>query len=150
MQRNSTYQTALLGIAYLVAYAGYVGLSSIYLMLPPLFGLLFVHFMRALNKENFSYLILVSAMLILYEIEKGHLMVSSLVFFALVYHFLVPKYRQYVDCRWCLNLIYILTAYLGFWLFSLMVSKIFWMSPPALDWHIIIYIVIEFILVMLL
>lgn len=150
MQRNSTYQTTLLGLAYLVAYAVYVGLSSIYLLLPPLFGLLFVHFIHALDKELFPKLMLVSAMLVLYEIDKGHLMVSSLVFFALIYHFVVPKFRQYIDCAWCLNLLYVLTAYIGFWLFSLLVSKIFWMSAPAIDWHVIVYILIEFFLVSLL
>ena len=150
MQRNSAYQNSLLGAAYLVAYAGYVGLSNIYLFLPPLFGLLFVHFTRALDQERFGYLMLVSAMLVLYEIEKGHLMVSSLVFFALMYHFLVPKLRQFIDCQWCLKLIYVVTAYLGFWLFSLLVSKVFWMSAPSIDWHVIIYIVVEFFLVSLL
>jgi hypothetical protein len=149
MQRNSAYQETLLGFAYLVAYAAYVSLSSIYLMLPPLFGLLFVHFIRALDKQQFSKLMLVSAMLVLYEIDKSHLMVSSLVYFALLYHFVVPKFRQYIDCHWCLSLLYILSAYLGFWLFSLLISKIFWMNAPTLDWHVILYIVIEFLLVAL-
>ena len=150
MQRNSAYQNGLLGAAYLIAYTGYVGLSSIYLFLPPLFGLLFVHFIHALDRERFGYLMLVSAMLVLYEIEKGHLILSSLVFFALLYHFVVPKLRQFIDCKWCLRLIYVLSAYIGFWLFSLLISKIFWMSAPAIDWHVLIYIAVEFLLVVML
>ena len=150
MQRNSAYQNGLLGTAYLIAYTGYVGLSSIYLFLPPLFGLLFVHFIHALDKERFGYLMLVSAMLVLYEIEKGHLILSSLVFFALLYHFVVPKLRQFIDCEWCLRLIYVIGAYIGFWLFSLLISKIFWMSAPAVDWHVLIYIAVEFLLVIML
>jgi len=149
MQRNRTYQSALLGFTYLVAYAGYVGLSSIYLLLPPLFGLLFVHFIHALDRQDFGYLILVSAMLVLFEVEKGHLMISSLIFFSLMYQFAVPRLRQYIDCKSCLRLFYVAGAYLGFWLFSLLMSKIFWMDAPSLDWHVLLYITVEFLLVFL-
>lgn len=146
MQRNSAYQTAFIGLAYLLVYAVYVGLSSIYLFLPPLFGILFLYFMRALEKERMEFLLLVALMLVLYEVEKGYLLFSSLVFFGLMYRFIVPKLRQYIDCRWCLNLIYVSGAYLGFWLFSVVMSKIFWLEMPAIDWHVILYIVLEFLM----
>ena len=149
MQRNSTYQNLVLAFAYFVAYAGYVALSSIYIFLPPLFGLLFVHFVHAMDKQHFPYLVLVSTMLVLYEVEKGYLLITSLVFFGLVYQFVIPKYRQYVDCKPCLNLIYVVTAYIGFWLFSMLLSKIFWITPPDIDWFVILYIAVEFFLVSL-
>ena len=147
MQRNRTYQTSLLGFIWLIAYAVYVSLSSIYPLLPPLFGLLFVLFIRALDREQIPRLLLLSVMLVLFEIDKGHLMISSLVFFGLVYHFIIPKLRQYIDCKPCLELFYIVIGYIGYWLFSLLISKIFWMSAPAIDWHVALYIVVEFLIV---
>jgi hypothetical protein len=150
MQRNRARQTSLLTFFLVIGYVGYVGLSSVYLLLPPLFGLLFVLFIRALDRDDFFTLILISLMLMLYEVEKGYLLISSLVFFGLVYQFAVPKLRQYIDCQWCLTLIYILIAYFGFWIFSLMMSKIFWMEAPAIDWHIMVYVLFEFIVAVLL
>jgi hypothetical protein len=147
MQRNSTYQTVILGFAYFVAYIGYVGLSSIYLFLPPLFGILFIHFIRAVDRGRFDYLILIALMLMLFEVEKDFLLISSLVFFGLMYHFAVPRFRQYFNCLWCLDLIYIASAYIGYWLFLMLISNIFWMNTPAIDWHVLLYILLEFILV---
>lgn len=149
MQRNRSRQTALLTLFWFVGYLGYVSLSSIYLLLPPLFGLLFVGLIRALDRDQFNRLLLIAVLLVLYEVEKGYLLISSIVFFGLTYQFAIPKLRQYIDCQWCLNLIYIIIAYIGFWLFSLILSKVFWMETPTMDWHVIVYILIEFVVVML-
>ncbi len=147
MQRNSAYQTLILGFALFVAYIGYVSLSSIYLILPPLFGLLFIHFIRAFDRGRFDVLLLIALMLIIFELEKGYLLISSLIFFGLMYHIAVPRYRQFFNCLWCLDLIYIASAYIGYWLFLMLIGNVFWMQTPAIDWHVLLYILLEFILV---
>jgi hypothetical protein len=127
-------------------YLLYESLSTIYLFLPPLFGVLFFYFIRALDKQNISMLLLVTAMLLLYEADRGYLIFSSLVYFAFVYKFILPKIRQMIECKPCLIFLYIIFAYLGFWLFTLLLHQVLWMEVPELDWHVLWYIIIEFIL----
>ena len=77
MQRNSTYPFALKGFSLFLLYLLYESLGNIYLFLPPLFGVLFFYFIRALDRQDVSLLLLVMAMLLLYEADKGYLFFSS-------------------------------------------------------------------------
>ncbi len=150
MQRNLTYQTALLGFSYFIAYLIYLSMSSIYLLLPPLLGVLFWHYQRSLKQHNFGYLLLVTSMLLTFEVEKGFLLFSGVIYFALFHHFIVPRLKQYINCTGCLNLIYIAMIYLGYLLFIVLVHQIFWLPLPSIDWYIVYYIVIEFLIVSIL
>lgn len=150
MQRSLSYQNALAGVAYLLLFLVYEGVTSIYLLLPPLLGLLFFHFMRSIEHQSLGYLFLVIVMLLIYETEKGYLLFSTLVYFAFLYRFVVPKLEQTVHCAWCLKLIYTVLAYAGFWLFAVLLHQMLWLPLPSIDWHIVYYIVIEFFLVSLL
>jgi hypothetical protein len=147
MQRSITYQNALAGFAYLLLFLVYEGLTSIYLLLPPLLGVLFFHFMRSMERQSLGYLALVIVMLLIFETDKGYLLFSTLVYFAFLYRFVIPKLEQAIHCRWCLKLFYVVLAYLGFWLFTLLLHQIFWLPLPSIDWHIIYYIAVEFFLV---
>ncbi|MEA3373559.1 MAG: hypothetical protein U9Q62_07705 [Campylobacterota bacterium] len=147
MQRNLTYQTALLGLSYVIAYLIYISMSSIYLFLPPLLGVLFWHYRKALRQQNFSYLLMIVAMLLILEVEKGFLLFSSVVYLGLFQYIVVPKLQQYINCRGCLNFIYVALLYLGYLLFSWLIHQVFWMPLPSIDWYIVYYIVIEFLIV---
>ena len=150
MQRSIAYQNALLGFLAILAFVPYVSLSSIHLFLPPLFGVLFFLFARALDRQDLGYAIVIALMLFIFEIDKGYVLFSSLIYFSLLYVIILPKLKQIIDCRWCLNLIYVLLAYVGYWLFMLLFHQVFLMPLPAIDWYIIYYIAIEFLLVSLL
>ena len=150
MQRNSTYPFALKGFSLFLLYLLYESLGNIYLFLPPLFGVLFFYFIRALDRQDVSLLLLVMAMLLLYEADKGYLFFSSLVYFAFVYKFLRPKLLQMIECKRCILFIYIVAAYIGFWLFTLLLQQVLWMEMPTLDWHVLWYIIFEFFVVTLL
>ena len=131
-------------------YLFYESLSTVYLFLPPLFGVLFFYFIRALDKQDISILLLVSAMLLLYEADKGYLIFSSMVYFSFVYKFILPKLQQLLKCKRCLLFLYVIFAYIGFWLFTLLLQQVLWMEMPTLDWHVLWYIVFEFFLLGLL
>jgi hypothetical protein len=133
-----------------VLYLFYESLSTVYLFLPPLFGVLFFYFIRALDKQDISILLLVSAMLLLYEADKGYLIFSSMVYFSFVYKFILPKLQQLLKCKRCLLFLYVIFAYIGFWLFTLLLQQVLWMEMPTLDWHVLWYIVFEFFLLGLL
>jgi len=150
MQRNITYPYAVKALFLFLLYLLYESLSNIHLFLPPLFGVLFFYFIRALDRQEISLLLLVMAMLLLYEADKGYLFFSSLVYFAFVYKFIRPKLVQMITCKRCILLIYVLLAYVGFWFFTLLLQQVLWMETPALDWHVLWYIVFEFFVVSLL
>jgi hypothetical protein len=147
MQRSITYQNALAGSAFLLLFIVYESVTSIYLLLPPLLGVLFFQFMRSMERQRLGYLFLIIVMLLIYETDKGYLPFSTLVYFTFLYHFVIPKLEQIIQCRWCLKLFYVVLAYLGFWIFTLLLHQMFWLPLPSIDWHIIYYIVIEFVLV---
>lgn len=150
MQRSLTRQSALelivLGAVYLV----YVSLSSIYLLLPPLFGVLFYMFMRAIERDNNLQLIVIVFMLLVYESDKGYLLFSSLIYFIVIYRFIVPLLQQYIQCVNCLKFLYIVFSYIGFYFYTYLLAQVFWLDSPSLDWHVVYYIVIEFIIVSIL
>ena len=150
MQRSITYPFYIKAITLFLLYLVYESLSTIYLMLPPLFGVLFFYFIRSLNKQDTSLLLLVVLLSLVYEADKGYLFLSSLVYFSFVYKFILPKLEQVIECKRCLHLIYMVLAYIGFWLFSLLLQQIFWLELATLDWYVIWYILFEFLLVGLL
>jgi len=150
MQRSITYPFYIKAFMLFTLYLVYESLSTIYLFLPPLFGILFYYFIRALDKQDIALLLLVVALSLVYEADKGYLMLSSLVFFSFTYKFINPKLEQLIECRRCLDLIYIIIAYLGYWLFSLLLQQMFLLEFSTIDWHVVWYIVFEFLVVGLL
>ncbi|WP_345973932.1 hypothetical protein [Sulfurimonas sp. HSL3-7] len=150
MQRSITYPFYIKALSLFTLYLLYESLSTIYLFLPPLFGVLFFYFIRALDKQEISSLLLVASMLLLYEADKGYLLFSSLVYFTFVYKFILPKLQQMIKCKRCMLFIYVLFAYIGFWVFTLLLQQVLWMELPTLDWHVLWYIAFEFFVVTLL
>lgn len=131
-------------------YLVYESLSNIYLFLPPLFGILFFYYIRAVDKQDIAMLLLVVALLLVYEADKGYLFLSSLVYFSFLYKFVLPKLAQLIECKRCLHFIYIILAYIGFWLFSLLLQQVLWLELATIDGYVIWYILFEFLLVGLL
>ncbi len=151
MQRNSTYKKSLTpSFIYVVIFILYESLSSIYLFLPPLFAVLFVLFVRALHKEDVTLAFVVSLCLIIFEADKGYILFTSIIYFAIAYKFIMPKIIQSMNCYWCINISYVLLAYLGFFLFNAILSKVFLLSLPSISYYTIYYIVVEFLIVSIL
>lgn len=147
MQRSITYQNALNDLFWIVLFAVYIGLSSIYLFLPPMAAVLFYMYDRALQRHDLYALIVVSLMLLMFEAEKGFWFGSTIVFFTLISHYLIPKLEQMMRCPLCIKGIFVLVAYLGFWVFIGLVNSIVILPLPAIDWHILFYMAIEFALI---
>jgi len=89
-------------------------------------------------------------MLIIYEAEKGYLFLSTLLYFTLIYQLFIPYFKQNIVCKSCLRLIFILLAYIGYYLFILLLSQIFIFEAPSIDIYVVYYIFIEFLIVSLL
>jgi len=150
MQRSITHKKPLVNFLYIALFVIYESLTSIYLFLPPLFGVLFVFFYKALKDEDTFFLVLVIFCLMVFEADKGYMLFSSVLFFAIIYKFILPKIIYSFNCSSCIKISFVFMAYIGYYLFLLLLSKIFLTTIPSLNYYIVYYIVIEFFLVSLL
>jgi len=150
MQRSITNQKSLTPFLYVLLFTIYEALSSIYLFLPPMFAVLFVLFTRAIKREDSVAIILVSFCLLVFEADKGYLLFSSIIYLTLVYKFILPKIITNFSCASCVKISYVLFSYLGFFIFSLIIANIFLLPIPSINYYIIYYIVIEFLIVSIL
>ena len=151
MQRSIPNQKSVKNsFIYIVLFIIYESFSSIYLFLPPLFGVLFVLLIDALNKNNTPAIVLVSFCLVVFEADKGYILFSSIIYFFMVYKLILPKITQNVSCNSCIKLVYVLLAYIGFYLFNSLISNIFLLPLPSINYYVIFYIIIEFFIVSLL
>lgn len=146
MQRNRLDQTPLIWLFYLFAFIVYEALAMRYLFLPPLFGLLFFLYIRALEHRKSLPFFAVLTMLIIAESAKGYLLLSTVFFFTLSYFTVLPRFKSAVSCRLCLNGFIVAYAYLGYFVFALLISQMFALPAPHLDYRVIFYMAIEFFL----
>ena len=145
MQRSFPYQDALNSLVLIAAFVVYISLSSMYLFFPPLLAVLFWAFYRAIQRHDLMGLIAVVVMLLVFEAEKGFWFGSTVLFFTLVIRYFLPRIEQLVQCRLCIAAIYVGFAYPLYWLFVWMTDKVLMLSPSAIDWHMALYMIVEFL-----
>jgi len=150
MQRSISYQKPLAPFVYTALFVVYISLSSIYLFLPPMFGVLFVLFSKALKKQNSILIFLTSFSLLVFEAEKGYTLFTSIIYFIILYKFVIPKVQQSLSCVSCIKFLSVVFVYVGFYFFTLLLSSIFMLPIPNITYYIIYYIVIEFLIVSIL
>jgi len=150
MQRSITHQNNLTPFIYVGVFIIFSSMSSIYLILPPMLGVLFVLFKKSMDKSDSIYILLVSLCLVIFEINNGYTLFSSILYFFIVYKLVLPKIKQNFSCLSCMKIAYVLIAYLGYYFFLILMSNIFLLPEPSINYYIVYYIVIEFFLVSLL
>lgn len=150
MQRSITHKKSLGTFFYVLGFVFYSSIATIYPFLPPLFAVLFVLFLKALEEQNFSNLIAVSFCLLIYESNNGYILFSSLTYFYILYKLIMPKIYTSFSCVNCVRISYILLSYIGYFFFMSFLGNIFLFSLPSIDYYIIYYIVIEFFIVSIL
>jgi len=150
MQRSITHYKPLVPIFYVVLFIVYGSLSTIYPLLPPFFAVLLVLFSKALDTNDSIFILLISLCLVIYEANFGYILFSSIIYFYIVNKFIMPKLTQNFSCTSCVRIAYVLLAYIGYYLFLTLLSNIFLLETPDIDYYIIYYIVIEFFIVSLL
>ncbi len=147
MQRSFSYQDPVSLLLLVAVYIVYVSLSGIYLLFPPLLAVLFFAYYRALRRHDLVTLMAVAAMLLVLEAEKGFWFGSTILFFTFVIRYLLPKIELVVQCRVCMAAIFTAFAYPLYWLFLWSVNQLFMLTLPSIDWHIALYMVIEFLMI---
>ncbi len=146
MQRSFSYQNVINRLLLVGLFVVYISLSSVYLLLPPLLAILFYAYHDALSKHDLFRLIVISAMLLVFEAEKGFWFGSTIIFFTLLSRYLLPKFEQVLQCHICMAGIFVFFGYFGYWGFLLIANGVLLLSPPMIDWHIGLYMIIEFLI----
>lgn len=149
MQRSISDQNSLTPIFYALAFVIYTALSGIYLFLPPLFALLYLLFSKALKQEDVFLLFLVAVCLLFYEAQNGYLLFSSIIYFALIHKYVIPKIKQNFNCDVCIKLSIVILVYVGFFLFCSLMSNIFMLPMPSINYYVLYYMAIEFFILSL-
>ena len=149
MQRNIINQKYLNIFIYLPLFLVYESLTSIYLLLPPMFGILFVIFINAIKNEDTLTLMVTSIALVFFEAQKDYILFSSIVYFTLIYKLFIIKIDKYVQCSNCISLIIVVLAYIGYYIFSIFIAEIFLLHKPDIDFYILYYIGVEFFILLI-
>jgi len=150
MQRSISDQKSIKVFLYIILFIVYNSLSTIYLFLPPLFAVLFVLFSKALDDDDSLQIILVSFCLLIFEVNFNYLFFSSIIYFYILYRFIMPKLAQNFSCNACIKISTIILSYLGYYIFLEIISNIFLLPEPEINFYTLYYIVIEFFIVGLL
>ena len=150
MQRSITNKRTIEPFFYALIFMVYIGLSSVYLFLPPFLAVLYALFSNSLRDEDTVALAIVSFCLVVFEAEKSYFLFSSIIYFILIYKFVIPKLKQVISCKACVKFLTVIIVYIGFYLFSLLLSNVFLFPIPYIDYYVIYYILIEFLIVNLL
>lgn len=147
MQRNITYKNFVRYALWSGAYAFYIALGSIYLFLPPLLSLLFLFFKRATEKHDTALLFFVLLDIVVLEAQKGFLAFSVVMYFMIMKRFIVPKIDQSINEKRLKIFLYVLTIYFGYIFFSMFLAQIFLIDSISIDFYIVYYIAVEFLIV---
>jgi len=150
MQRNITNQKPLTLVVYTALFVVYIGLSSIYLFLPPLLGVLFILFLKSMEQKYILNIFLIIFCLLIFETEKGYTLFTSIIFFTFLYRFVIPKLNQNLSCKACVVFLSVAMVYIGFYLFNLLLANIFLLPLPDMTYYVVYYIVIEYLIASLL
>ena len=150
MQRSLSHQNPLTPFVYVALFVIYESLSSIYLFLPPMLGVLFFLYINSLKNDNSVITFLIVFCLMIFESEKGYNLFSVVIYFSLIYMFILPKLEQNFSCSPCIKISIILLAYIGFYFFEIILGSIFMTEMPSINYYVIYYILIEFLIVSIL
>ena len=136
MQRSISHQKTLTPFVYALLFIVYIGLSSIYLFLPPLLSILYMLFSDAIKREDTIDIVIISFCLIIFEAEKSYLLFSTIIYFILLYKFIIPKLKQVTSCKSCVKFITVVIIYIGFYIFSMVLSNVFLFELPNINYYI--------------
>ncbi len=150
MQRRIINFEPLVPIFLFFGLVLYESISSLYVYLTPLSGIVFLYIVNNIENQEKAYIILVLFLYLIYfEIDRGFFVFSSLILFLIYYNFFHNELVNSIACQSCLQFLIIFIYYTGFYITNLIFALLFNKDLPIFDITYIIYIVTDFILVLL-
>ncbi|MDX9813096.1 MAG: hypothetical protein WC144_02255 [Sulfurimonas sp.] len=147
MQRSIIDKRTLKPLFLLALFVIYSALNSIYIFLPPLAGVLYLLFSRAKKSQDIYILILVIVAMLIFEAQNGYILLSLVFYFLFMDKFLMPKVDSVFSCYSCKNFLMVFFSYIGFYIFYMLIAKIFMIDEPDISFLVLYYIALEFFIV---
>jgi len=147
MQRSIAYPFALNPLVALAIFAIYEALCGIYLFLPPMLSVLFFMLYHQSDRSRYIELVALYGALLLFEAQSGALFLSTILFYHIVVRNVYSVIEQHLRCKWCKRLLFVMLVYLGYALFSLLLSSLFLLDGIAIGRYLLYYIFVEFLIV---
>ncbi|MDE6886631.1 MAG: hypothetical protein K2P17_06305 [Helicobacteraceae bacterium] len=143
MRRNSLNQNTLSSSLFLVFLIFYSSLSSMYLFLPPLFGVLFIYFIKLIKQEKYYLLTAFIIVLVIIEADKGYYLGILPMVYYLVYLFIFERIVKTFKDFNLFEALYVPIIYLLYILINIICIFIINNSMDIWSNLIILYIFIE-------
>ncbi len=147
MQRSITNKNYLVSSVYVILFVIYSALSGIYQFLPHFLAVMFVFFSIALKKNDSLSISLILICLLIFEAENGYVLFSVVLYFLIVYRYIMPNIIKNISCISCTRGLMVIFVYLGFFIFHYILSTIFLLPLPGLNYYVVYYIFIDFFIV---
>ena len=151
LRRSRFNLQPLLALLLFGAAMVYEAVGTVYIWLTPLLGVGFYLWRRYRTQKRYYFPITLFFLYTLYfEIDRDMILFSFILLALLYHYFLAEKIEHTMNCIFCIDLIYVLYAYLGYYLINLFLAFLFNLPLPEFTPLYFIYIVTDlFILVLL-
>ncbi|MCE3040136.1 hypothetical protein [Helicobacter anatolicus] len=148
VSRNSIIKNLLINFVFLVFYIFYVALSSVYIVLPPLLGILFAKYIRDVKHKRLSGVFCIFVCCVFFEVERSSI-VGVLFLLFIFLSFLVNKtLTLFREKGYLFGLIYVFLPYIFYFLF-LQTFMVFSGQPPIeVDFYLLWYLFVEGVIVL--
>ena len=144
MQRDSFYKTYLKYLLLFIGLVFYESITSIYLYLSPLFGVVFFYLLQNIyKKESIPKVVLGFIYIFIYEIDKGFIPLSFFIFFGFYYHFIYDKIEYFFNEKIYKIAVHITGGYIGYYVINVMISYLYNYDIPAINFEYLIYIITD-------
>ena len=150
MQRSFSYQDNIVFFFSVCALFLYESMAAIYPILPLFFSIFYFYLAKYIDNSNYYKASLILLLLLYLENINHYFFTSTILYFFIIKLLILPKIEQLIECHKCQLIIYVVFVYLGFYLFNLVIAKIFLLEGIVIDLHIVYYIIIEFFVLSLL
>ncbi len=147
MQRSIINKNYLTSFVYVILFMIYSALSGVYQFLPHFLAVIFVFFTIALKKNDSLSLALISICLLIFEAENGYVLFSTIIYFLIIYRYIMPNIVKVISCASCTRGLMVLFIYIGFFVFHYILSNIFMLPLPGLNYYVVYYMIIDFFIV---
>lgn len=147
MQRSIINKNYLVSSIYVILFMIYSALSGIYQFLPHFLAVMFVLFSVAIKKNDTLGIVLISLCLLIFEAENGYVLFSAIIYFLIIYRYIMPNITKNISCVSCTRGLMVLFIYIGFFVFHYILSNIFLLPPPGLNYYVVYYMIIDFFIV---
>ncbi|GEM_PF-1766768 len=151
LRRSRFNLQPLLALLLFVAALVYESVGTVYIWLSPLLGVGFYLWRKYYTERKFYFYISLFFLYTLYfEIDRNMILFSFILLAIFYHYFLAEKIEHAINCILCIDTIYVLYSYLGYYLINLFLAFLFNTALPDFDPVYFIYIATDLFLVVLL